>query len=104
MCEARACSSNEYPQSMFWSKNKKNRYTPVYPLYYITVRFNGVYMLRAYYPYDHDHELDLIINMLRAEVVLGFPRRSDTNQPVQSQKNARSLNFGQSRGGIVLSV
>ena len=23
--------SNEYPQSMFWSKNKKNRYTPVYP-------------------------------------------------------------------------
>ena len=24
-------SSNEYPQSMFWSKNKKNRYTPAYP-------------------------------------------------------------------------
>ena len=24
-------SSNEYPQSMFWSKNKKNRYTPPYP-------------------------------------------------------------------------
>ena len=23
--------SNEYPQSMFWSKNNKNRYTPVYP-------------------------------------------------------------------------
>ena len=23
--------SNEYPQSMFWRKNKKNRYTPVYP-------------------------------------------------------------------------
>ena len=23
--------SNEYPQSMFWSKNKKNRYTPAYP-------------------------------------------------------------------------
>ena len=22
--------SNEYPQSMFWSKNKKNRYTPSY--------------------------------------------------------------------------
>ena len=21
-------SSNEYPQSMFWSKNKKNRFTP----------------------------------------------------------------------------
>ena len=23
--------SNEYPQSMFWSKNKKNRYTSAYP-------------------------------------------------------------------------
>ena len=23
--------SNEYQQSMFWSKNKKNRYTPAYP-------------------------------------------------------------------------
>ena len=28
-------SSNEYPQSMFWSKNKKNRYTPVYPTFFI---------------------------------------------------------------------
>ena len=25
-----ACS-NEYPQSMFWRQNKKNRYTPAYP-------------------------------------------------------------------------
>ena len=24
--------SKEYPQSMFWSKNKKNRYTPAYPV------------------------------------------------------------------------
>ena len=23
--------SNVYPQSLFWSKNKKNRYTPAYP-------------------------------------------------------------------------
>ena len=23
--------SNEYSQSMFWSKNKKNRYTPAFP-------------------------------------------------------------------------
>ena len=27
--------SNEYPQSMFWSKNKKNRYTPAYPCFTI---------------------------------------------------------------------
>ena len=25
--------SNEYPQSMFWSKNKKNRYTPACPIF-----------------------------------------------------------------------
>ena len=28
-------SSNEYPQSMFWSKNNKNRYTPAYPSFTI---------------------------------------------------------------------
>ena len=27
--------SNEYPQSMFWSKNKKNRYTLTYPIFTI---------------------------------------------------------------------
>ena len=27
--------SNEYPQSMFWSKNKKIRYTPAYPSFAI---------------------------------------------------------------------
>ena len=27
--------SNEYPQSMFWSKNKKSTYTPAYPSFAI---------------------------------------------------------------------
>ena len=27
--------SNEYPQSIFWSKNKKKRYTPAYPSFSI---------------------------------------------------------------------
>ena len=27
--------SNEYTQSMFWSKNKKNRYTPAFPTFTI---------------------------------------------------------------------
>ena len=27
--------SNEYPQSMFWSKNKKNRFTLAYPSFTI---------------------------------------------------------------------
>ena len=33
--------SNEYPQSMFWSKNKKNRYTPETPFFYINVGYEG---------------------------------------------------------------
>ena len=32
---ARRGGSNEYPQSMFWSKNKKNGYTPAYPSFAI---------------------------------------------------------------------
>ena len=31
----RRCVSNEYPQSMFWSKNEKNRFTPAYPSFSI---------------------------------------------------------------------
>ena len=47
----RRSGSNEYPQSMFWSKNKKNRYTPANPSFaiyiYIKVGFKGVYIART---------------------------------------------------------
>ena len=37
------CSSNEYPQSMFLSRNKKNNVYPCKPqFYYIKVGFKGV--------------------------------------------------------------
>ena len=37
--------SNEYPQSMFWSKNKKNRYTAANPSFSIyKVGFKWVYI------------------------------------------------------------
>ena len=40
--------SNEYPQSMVWSQNKKNRYTPAYPSFaIIKVGFKGVYIART---------------------------------------------------------
>ena len=43
--------SNEYPQSMFLSKIRKNRYTPVYPsFFYIKVGFKGVYITRTCFP------------------------------------------------------
>ena len=43
--------SNEYPQSMFWSKNKKNGYTPAYPSFFcIKVWFKGVYIAQSCFP------------------------------------------------------
>ena len=42
--------SNEYPQSMFWSKNKKNRYIPAYSIFYIKVGYKGVYMSWTCFP------------------------------------------------------
>ena len=42
--------SNEYPQSMFWSKNKKNMYSPAYPTFAnIKVGFKGVYITWTYF-------------------------------------------------------
>ena len=44
--------SNEYPQSMFWSKNKKNRYSPVNPSFSIMIKvgFKGVFIARTCFP------------------------------------------------------
>ena len=43
--------SNEYPQSMFWIKNKKNRYTRVKPqYYYMKVGLKGVFIARICFP------------------------------------------------------
>ena len=74
--------SNEYPQSMFLSKNKKNRYTPVFPIFfYIKVGFKGVYITRTCFlmqpKYKTGVELDsLIIYTLYVYVkyaIKGFP-------------------------------
>ena len=44
---------NEYPQSMFWIKNKKIRYTPAYKsINHIKVGFEGVYISRTCFPVD----------------------------------------------------
>ena len=44
----RGGGSNEYPQSMFWSKNKKNRYTPAYPSFTIKVGSKGVFIVHVF--------------------------------------------------------
>ena len=40
---------NEYPQSMFWSKNKKNMSTPANPSFTIKVMFKRVYISQICY-------------------------------------------------------
>ena len=39
--------SNEYPQSMFWGKNEKNRYTPANPSFFLykSVIQGGIYCM-----------------------------------------------------------
>ena len=44
-------TSTHYPQSVFWSKNKKNRYTPVNPIFfYIKVGYEEVYISQTCFP------------------------------------------------------
>ena len=50
--------SNEYPQSMFLSRNKKNSVYPIKPkLYYIKVGFKGVNIISACF---RDEEVKII--------------------------------------------
>ena len=42
--------SNNNPQSMFWSKNKKNRYTRIPQICYIKVGYKGVFIARTCSP------------------------------------------------------
>ena len=42
--------SNKYPQSMFWIKNKKNKYTPANPSFTIQVGFMGVFIAWTCFP------------------------------------------------------
>ena len=39
---------NEYPQSLFWSKNKKNRYIPAYPSFDLLKWGSRVYTLHGH--------------------------------------------------------
>ena len=40
--------SNEYLQSMFWSKNKKNRYTPAYPSLLYQIKSNQMFYFQLW--------------------------------------------------------
>ena len=58
--------SNKYPQSMFWIKNKKIRYTPAYPSFAIKK-----WGLRGYTFHGH---VFLMIKLYRCVHLLMYPR------------------------------
>ena len=45
--------SNEYPQSVFWSKNKKIGMPCIPQFYYINVGFKGVFIARTCFPDEY---------------------------------------------------
>ena len=49
--------SNEYPQSMFWTKNKKKSYTPAYPVLPYKNRVEGGIHCTDMFP-DGKHDQD----------------------------------------------
>ena len=60
---------------MFWSKNKKNRYTPAYPSFcYIKVGYKGVYNTRTCFPdggfitMTHLHHLNVFCFLLQGYI------------------------------------
>ena len=70
--------SNEYPQSMFWSKNKKNRYTPANPSFAILK-----WGKRGYTFYGHVFLMETICEMDKAKIL--------HNNNLSSGKHVRAI-------------
>ena len=78
--------SNKYPH-MFWSKNKKNRYSPAYPfLLNIKVGLNGGIHYTDMFSCCYGIFVKIgglicdILAMMQENRYLRFPTRSDTNR------------------------
>ena len=106
--------SNQYPQSMILSKNKKISNTPANPSFcYIRVGLKVVYIswrcfsdffvlfqtvsVSTLLRYSH-HQIFIFIGKLYLSLCvrkqkIWVPTRSGTNRPVQSQKQTKSLKF-----------
>ena len=95
--------SNEYPQSMFLSINKKNRYTPAYPTFAIFIKVG----LRGYILHEHvfvikDSPKALIFSVQSSSpfITKTFPYRRNKNDvifavkmEISSEKNRYFLYF-----------
>ena len=98
-------SSNEYPQSIFGTKNKKIGILCKPQFCYIKVGYEGVNFSLTSFP--DVFKLDLKYNIMSCDTqkkVFWVLTMSDTNQTVYSQKKTRSLKFGIKKEEIVLSM
>ena len=96
--------SNEYPQSMFWSKNKKNTYTPAYPSFcYIKVGFEGVNYTRTCFP---DEKLKVGNDKEMAQSERNFPyiMRTYCKPSQQIFPNRRPLSYPNFYAGSVQCI
>ena len=77
---------------MFWSKNKKNRYTPVYQFCYIKVGFEGVRISRTCFPDEKSIRWLMIIESEIPKLLLEILKVKITNdqEMVQSERNPHS--------------
>ena len=68
------CCFNEYPQPMFWSKNKGKKGIPLHANFYIHV-YNSV--LRPFQDYFSSHETDQSVGRAKT----GEPREKPPDTP-----------------------
>ena len=70
--------SNEYPQSMFWIKNKKIRYTPASPSFTISKwGIKGYFYSRTCFPDENPH-------FAHAQIQKNLPREGGTGSKPSS--------------------
>ena len=82
---------------MFWSKNKKNRYTPAYPsFFYIKVGLNGVSIAQTCPPDINTFSKSVLFKMLKClyKLVTVSSNASSCGVTANSETTNETQNFG----------
>ena len=97
--------SNEYPQSIFWIKNKTKLYTPVYPSFSIKSGVKvGTHSTDMFFWYLDFRHSGLRLSRIMGKSKMRFPKRSDTNRGVQAQTMAGDWKFWILKNRGIVSV